>query len=398
MLREDKNQESPKSNTKDGNEVISKSSIEMKCEDLNINLDLDLNDALYELNLKKPKVRFHDSYSVPNATLASGINYEDNFNVNAIYKSAEYYNRTISRNAHNSLNINHHPHNYHSFHYNNSNNIHLYDSMMDYISKSQPLHGGSNLLSQYLKFHQKQDQPNSSTIDTNSKGKEPEMNSSPIYSQPIPMQDLISSSPLKPPQFMSSVTSSVSDNRSYGPNQYIIPSYKNKKHSHDNHNSHHRQYSNSIKSYSSHQEMQTSKLFDGITKTQEPINIEDDNLTNNENEPLMMKASSSTYQSSNAIDINNKKKNIKSKRRSNRPPPPSPIDSYFSSYSSSVFSGPFGSPINSSILAKTSQYIPDASLPYLVKTIDSHLINNEENKEENEYNIYNLKGGNFIYI
>ncbi|ORY37740.1 hypothetical protein LY90DRAFT_459332 [Neocallimastix californiae] len=48
--------------------------------------------------------------------------------------------------------------------------------------------------------------------------------------------------------------------------------------------------------------------------------------------------------------------------------------------------------MSSTILAKTSQYIPDASLPYLVKTINSHLVNNED-YTENINKVYNLKGG-----
>jgi len=361
-------------------------------EDLNINLDIDLNDALYELNLKKtsPRVKFHDSYSVPNATLASRIDCEDTFNINAIYKSSEYYNQRFNRYGRNRIGISHRPINYNSFH--------QYDSMMDYISKSQPLHGGSNLLSQYLKFHHEQNQPNSSN---SSKGKEPENNSSlekldqsnpslntSSNSYSIPIENYISSSPLKPPQ---SWSSTISDDRAFDPNLYAIPSYKNKKHrrSHSNHSNF---------SHKSHQEMQFSKLYDDAKSTQEPINIDDEQYSDNENEPLMMKSYTSTHQLSNSIDINAKpiKKGVRTKHRSNHPPPPSPVDSYFSSYSSSKFSGPFGSPINSSILAKTSQYIPDASLPYLVKSIDSHFVKNDNpENEDNEYNVYSLKGGDY---
>ncbi|OUM61463.1 hypothetical protein PIROE2DRAFT_12514 [Piromyces sp. E2] len=399
MLKGDKNQESLNSNVDNEKEKDSKTSEELKYEDLNINLDLDLNDALYELNLKKPssKVRFHDSYSVPVATLASGINYEDNFNMNAICKSVEYYNNIINTRKNISASVNQHLPSHHPYHYsrprNNSFGFHQHDSMMDYISKSQPLYGGSNLLAQYLKFHNKQNQPKPSTSESNPKGKEPEIDNEFNNSyqnnfiqnsySPIPIQDITSSSPLKPPHSLSSITSPKSDYKTFNPYQYTIPSYKNKKHNH------HRQYSNPSKSFSSPQEIQTSKLYDGLNKTQELINIEDENFTDNEKEPLMMKASPS----------NDIKKSIRAKRRSSRPPPPSPADSYFSaySYSSSRLSGTFGSPINSSILAKTSQYIPDASLPYLVKSIDSHFVKNEnpQNDEDNEYNIYKLKGGNY---
>jgi len=397
MLREDENKESLKSNMNKEKEKTSDTSEGLKCEDLNINLDLE--DALYELNLKKPKVRFHDSYSVPNATLASGINYEDNFNMNAIYKSAEYYNHIINSNKRSS--VRQRPPSIYSHNPSSSNNFNRHDSMMDYISKSQPLYGGSNLLAQYLKFHHEQDQPNSSVSDMNNKGKEQEINNeldnshSPINSQPIP---ITSSSPLKPPHSWSSITSPKSESRSFDPNQYTIPAYKSKKQNHPHHH-HHRQSSNPIKSIPTQQEIQSSKIFDGISTTQEPLSIEDEDFTDNENEPLMMKTSNSPHQPSDAIDINDKpiKKSIRTKRRSSRPPPPSPIDSYIGSYSSSIFSGTFGSPINSSILAKTSQYIPDASLPYLVKTIDSHLVKNEnpQNEEDNEYNIYKLKGGDY---
>jgi len=367
----------------------SKESKDLLNGDLNINLDIDLNDSLYELNLKNTsKVKFHDSYSVPNATLASRIDCEDNFDVNAIYKSSEYYNQIFNRNrANNRVGINHRPIKYNSYH--------QHDSMMDYISKSQPLHGGSNLLAQFSKFHPEQNQSNA-RINKN-KGKEPESNSelenlnqtNSLWNtaQPIPLENFTSSSPLKPPQSWSSVASYTSDEKAFDPNLFAIPSYKNKKHrrSHSNH-------------HQFHQEMKFSKLTNDTTKTQEPIDIEDEHLTDNENEPLMMKSYTSSHQSSNAIDINTKpmKKSSRTKHRSSRPPPPSPLSSYLSSYSSSKFSGTFGSPINSSILAKTSQYIPDASLPYLVKSIDSHFVKNENpQNEDNEYNIYNLKGGDY---
>ncbi|ORX49230.1 hypothetical protein BCR36DRAFT_412750 [Piromyces finnis] len=399
MLNGDKSKSSLKSNK--NNEKGKKSdNTEESFEDLGINLDLDLNDAIYELGLKKsaPRVRFHDSYTMPNATISSGIDFEDNYDVSGIYKSTEYYNQMINGQRFgrrdSERTSDYHSRNHRYYHASQPSSFHQ-NSMMDYISKSQPLNGGSNLLAQFLKLHNDQEQSNSSS----GKGKEPHINNemdnsswnhSTSNSQPIPIQDVTSSSPLKPPHSMSSL------GKSFDPNLYTIPSYKNKRYSRSHSHSHHHQQLS--KSFTYHQDMQFPKSFSSITKTQEPLSMEDENMTDNENEPLMIKTSS--YQQSNAIDINGNpsKKSIKAKHRNSRPPPPSPTSSYFGSYSSKV-SGTFGSPISSSILVKTSQYIPDASLPYLVKTIDDHLVKNEdaENNDdsEEEYNIYNLKGGDY---
>jgi len=111
-----------------------------------------------------------------------------------------------------------------------------------------------------------------------------------------------------------------------------------------------------------------------------------------------MKESLNSSNKSEAIEIKEipNKKRIRAKRRSSRPPPSSPMNSFYGSFSSSNYSFNVGS-MNSSILAKTSSYIPDASLPYIVKTIDDQLIDNETSDDSVEkiYKIYNRKGGDY---
>ncbi|ORY61825.1 hypothetical protein LY90DRAFT_668468 [Neocallimastix californiae] len=353
------------------------------------------NSALPSTN-SNPKVKFRDCHSAPNATLASDINYEDSFDVNTVCKSVEYYNDIFNSGAFKRTNQLP-PNNIGKSNYKSTDRR---NSMMDYISRSQPLNGGSNLLSHYMKFHQGSDEfksnsnePQESLTSKGDKGKYPNSwHSIPIQiNRPnLLLNTAYSASPISSPKSVHTIT--------FDPNINTIPSFKGKRQTHSHHR-HPSTSSNDVKpSTSSSQPMNSNSVY--IPMTQEPHSsiIEDnnykqseygeDNANDNDNEPLMMKYH---HRPSDIIEmgVSPIKKTIHAKRRSSRPPPPSPIGSFYGSYSSSKFSS---TPVSSTILAKTSQYIPDITLPYLVKTIDSHLVNDDDSSENN-YKIYNLKGG-----
>jgi amino acid permease len=360
---------------------------------------IHFDDSIVPSTSTDHKVKFRDCYSVPNATLAAGINYDDSSDTNIICKSIEYYNNVFN-NGPAYRRINPYPHiSIRQGYYNPSNR---HNSMMDYISKSQPMNGSNNLLSQYTKFHQ-----GSGKLKSNGQDQYENLNSKDIdekfhntrSSNSIPVNrprslfnSAYSISPVSSPKSVHSII--------FDPNINIIPSFKGKKQVHSHHH-HPSTSSNGIRSNSfSFHPMSTNSHYISITQTlnmniEENNNnklkeyVEDDN-DDNENEPLMM----SSHQYPSDVRNNNNasltKKAIHAKRRlSHSHISQSPKGSIYGSYSSSIF----GSiPMSSTILAKTSQYIPDASLPYLVKTINSHLVNNED-YTENINKVYNLKGG-----
>ncbi|ORX83469.1 hypothetical protein BCR32DRAFT_291960 [Anaeromyces robustus] len=364
-------------------------------DDLNIDINEEINKAVMKAG---NRVKFRDSYSMPNATLAAGINYEDNIDSNAMYNTIEYYNNMFRYNnvfgrthrlpTNTNINI--------------ETNVHRYNSMMDYISTSQPLNGSSNLLAQYKNFNKRRnDLSNSKNTETDNLEKEGSWSSNPLS---LHNRNFAGKAPLS-----SSVTSSRSiDNPLFNPNIYAIPSYKGKGHSHSyshsyhHHHHHHYHHDNNKEgatTSTTHQGNNLASSFSNIPKTEEPLNIDVIDKYESENEPLLMNNSINSSNKSEAIEIKEtpNRNRIRGKRRTSRPPPPSPINSFYGSFSSSNYSYNISSPINSSILAKTSSYIPDASLPYLVKTIDSHLISDEntEDSVENIYKIYNMKGGDY---
>lgn len=377
------------------------------CINLYGNIHFD-DSVIPSNNNVSPRVKFRDCYSVPNATLAAGIDFEDTFDSGAIMKSVEYYNNIF--NSGTFKRTNRLPPNSNSRIYYNPSNRH--NSMMDYISKSHPLNGGSNLLAQYMKYHQKPEtieSKNSNTFNSSSKmdkGKNLEdyKEGSSLNAKSIPMNRMnspynaaYSASPISSPKSVHSII--------FDPSINTIPSYKDKKQFHSHH--HYPSISSNDAKPSTSSSLHPMDLNPTISMNQNPLNIntkindndyneeydnENDIENDNENVPLMMKTHDNYYHSPNAIEINASpiKKTIHAKRRTSRPPPSSyGTSSYYGSYSSSKFGT---SPISSSVLAKTSQYIPDASLPNLVKTINSHLVSDDDSVE-NINKIYNLKGG-----
>jgi len=325
------------------------------------NFDMDMNEAIQ--NYQPPsssshKLRLNDSYSVPNATLAAGIGFNDSYSVpnatlaagigfndsytvpnatlaagidmdhvGSIAKSMEYYNNMFH--GVRQLRLNHN----HSHRRPLRNERHL-NTMMDYMTYSQPLNGRNNLLA--LKYNH------------NPKGKEPE-----IY-------DFAHSYSRR--NYASSISSHKStDNAAFDPNLNPIPSYKSKK-------SLQRRNSNNFPNDLS------------FTPMNKPISVHDDHddhEDSDEDDHLELKIDS--YKSHYSYR------------------PPSSLDQYYGcSYASTTGSINTISTMNSSVLAKTSQYIPDASLPYLVKTIDHHLVHtdNHQDSTDNLQEVYNLKGGN----
>jgi len=370
MLRNNSKNQIPKSDFHESEDLIF-DNFSIGNATLNAGIDSNENTTPHNTPIQNslplsPKI-INDNYSV-NASLAAGIGIEDKYDLETLTKSMEYYNNIRNSNMFDGAQQPPLNQNYRQPFVNNK----PLDTMMDYISKSQPLNGGNNLLTQYLKF---------SNNPNDSKGKEPEINEEAFneninsinpsswgahsYSKQNYASSLPSSSPFKASLPVTSPKST--DNAIFDPNIYTIPSYKNKK-------NHIRRQSHNTKTLDDHKE--------------------------NENDgPLELKLDSykKSQPSSNVIDIQESPINKNVYARSSRLPPPSPMDPYygsFGSYSSGGLVGSIGT-MNSSVLAKTSHYIPDASLPYLVKTIDHHLVptDNHQNSSENLKNIYNRKGG-----
>ena len=313
MLRKNSKDQISKPELQDSEELIF-DNFSIGNATLNAGIDLNENTVSQDTHIQNnlplsPRVKFRDSYSVPNATLAAGIDIEDNFDFEAIAKSMEYYNNVINSNMFSGIQQPPRNRNHIQPFINNQ----PLNTMMDYLSKSQPLNGRNNLLTQYRGFNHNINESKGKKPEVNEEIKKENNNIEPsswgvsYYSKPSYASSL-SSSPIK-------TTKSIFD-----PNIYTIPSYKGKK----NHNRHH-----------SHSYVQRNNFsLTPVTKPQESLKMHDNSEENEIDEPLELKIdySSKPKQSSTAIDIQEQpiKKTIRTKRRSSRPPP-SPMDSYFGS-------------------------------------------------------------------